>query len=218
MDVKINQPKISLVQMNGELIEIAPSRVRSLRSAATSRMHMQKGLGGKFGALTPNRSNHRRPRGARNPLALPPLLNGPGALADVVGHFGNGLPTIENVFEVRNLHNTLLPGDNLSRQERTALPVTKSGKARTIRPMSRATTPTTFKKEFCQRLRAARVMAGLDQPTFAKMLGLLPNTYGKYENRSLLPHYLVPVACEILGITPDRLYPPLKEKEKKRIA
>lgn len=210
-----NQQKISVVQMNGELVEVPMSRVRALRrSAAQSRMHVQKGFGGKLSSLAPYRSDNRRPSGVWNSTALPPLLNGPGTFTNVVGHLGDGVPAIENFVQGGNRHVDVLPGDNLSRQERTTLPVTVSHRHRTMRPMSRATTPTTFKKEFCQRLKAARVMAGLDQPTFAKLLGILPNTYGKYERRSLLPHYLIPLACEILGISPNQLYPTLKEKRR----
>lgn len=58
-------------------------------------------------------------------------------------------------------------------------------------------------------------MAGLEQVEFATRLGVLPNTYGKYERRSLLPHYLIPKACEILGITPDQLFPQTKDKTKR---
>lgn len=40
----------------------------------------------------------------------------------------------------------------------------------------------------------------------AKALGLLPNTYSKYESRSLLPHHLMLRACEILKINLEYLY------------
>lgn len=72
--------------------------------------------------------------------------------------------------------------------------------------MGKASTPTQFKRDFCKRLAAARVMAGLEQAEFAQQLGLLPNTYSKYERRSLLPHYLVARAARILNVDVDFLF------------
>lgn len=81
--------------------------------------------------------------------------------------------------------------------------------------MGKASTPTSFKREFCQRLKAARIMAGYEQAEFAKELGLLPNTYSKYESRSLLPHYLIPKACELLEIETEMLFVGPRELRRK---
>lgn len=44
-----------------------------------------------------------------------------------------------------------------------------------------------------------RETAGFEPKEFAEALGLKVNTYQKYETRSLLPHYLIPMVCEITG-------------------
>ena len=170
------------------------------------RVHGKKIIGAQVLAF-PVRSAHKgRPHTRGDTPPLLPFTDSPMTFADGVSHFGDGAPKLKNLSDGHLApHNAR---DKLSRQVRTSLPATGGGAAGTIRPMSsRAITPTWFKKEFCNRLRAARVTARKDQAEFARELGLLPNTYGKYENRTLLPHYLVPRACLILGIEPAALYP-----------
>lgn len=77
---------------------------------------------------------------------------------------------------------------------------------RTMRPMGKATTPARFKKEFCNRLRSARILAGYTQEEVANEFGLKPDTYSKYERRSPMPHYLVPRACALFRVQPEDLY------------
>ncbi len=72
--------------------------------------------------------------------------------------------------------------------------------------MGKATTPTKFRNDFCRRVRAARVLAGLNQPEAAAMLGVKEDTYSKYERRTAMPHYLIPRACQLFRVTPDELY------------
>jgi len=72
--------------------------------------------------------------------------------------------------------------------------------------MGKASTPASFKRDFCRRLKIAREFNRLEQADMAKALGLLPNTYSKYESRSLLPHHLMLKACEILKIDLGYLY------------
>lgn len=137
--------------------------------------------------------------------ALAPLAGTPGRDPDVIGHFIESVPAVEEVPD--RAHDTTYTQDNLSRQPVTSRPVTYLASTGTLRPMGKATTPTQFKREFCLRLRSFRVSAGYEEAAdFAKELGLLPNTYSKYENRSLLPHYLIPKVCELLQIEPTDLY------------
>lgn len=71
----------------------------------------------------------------------------------------------------------------------------------------RATTPTAFKEEFARRLKAARQLKYEQASDFAADLGIPANTYGKYESgRSLLPHHLIPRACELLGLDIKTLF------------
>lgn len=72
--------------------------------------------------------------------------------------------------------------------------------------MGKATTPAKFRRDFCRRVRAARVLAGMNQPEAAQALGVKEDTYSKYERRTAMPHYLIPKACHFFGVTPDELY------------
>lgn len=82
---------------------------------------------------------------------------------------------------------------------------------------ARATTPREFKAAFAKRLRAARELKYEQASDFAADLGLPPNTYGKYESgRSLMPHHLIPRACELLGITIETLFE--FEKKARKVA
>jgi hypothetical protein len=140
-----------------------------------------------------------------NSSTLAPLAGAPGCDADVVGHLIEGVPAVKEVPD--RAHGTTYTQDNLSRQRVTSRPVTGLSSTGTLRPMGKATTPTQFKRDFCLRLRSFRVAAGYQEAAdFAKALGLLPNTYSKYENRSLLPHYLIPRVCELLDIEVTELY------------
>jgi DNA-binding XRE family transcriptional regulator len=141
----------------------------------------------------------------RDAAALPPLLDTPMSKTDVGGHLGSGVPPAEQF--IKGLcHTSLLPLDRLSSQGRTTHPVTPDAPGRTIRPMGKATTPTRFKQNFCAKLKAAREFRGITQEDMAKRLDILPNTYSKYEKRSLMPHYLLVQASIILDVTPDYFY------------
>ena len=56
-----------------------------------------------------------------------------------------------------------------------------------------------YNRNFCRRLSSFRKRAGYKtQADFARELGVLASTYSKYEERSPLPHYLLPDACDLL--------------------
>lgn len=184
-------------------IEHLYARSRDARDRSPA-VHSQQVIGAQLFAFPPGGRDNLRPVLARNASALSPLLDAPMSDAHVRRHFRDGLPAIEQFRE--GLHAPLIPLDNQSSQDQTRGPVTEFARARTMCPMGKASTPLTFKKAFCQRLKAARVVAGLEQAQFAEMLGLLPNTYSKYEKRSLLPHYLVARACDILGVDANFLF------------
>jgi DNA-binding XRE family transcriptional regulator len=135
--------------------------------------------------------------------ARPPLESAPVTHPDISGHFRDRIPATEKVIEC---HGPYLPLDRLSSKAGTILPVTGLTAPRTMCPMGKATTPTAFKREFCERLQAARKLARKEQADVAKALGIPPNTYSKYESRSLPPHHLVPLICEYLGVSLEQLY------------
>lgn len=58
-----------------------------------------------------------------------------------------------------------------------------------------------FNSALRERLRELRSASGLSQAAMAKRLGLERDTYAKYENRSPLPHELLPKASAILGVS-----------------
>lgn len=81
---------------------------------------------------------------------------------------------------------------------------------------TRSVTPKSFKEAFCQRLKAARVLKYEQAADFAHDLGIPANTYGKYEaGRSLLPHHLIPLACELLDIDEKTLFQPERRAARK---
>lgn len=190
--------RFRVVLADGELSVRSFARKRPTTRSPRSRVHCHQVAGGQLLTFPLDRVHNGLPGIRRDALPLLPLADDPVTFTDGLGHLGKGVPHREHISN--GFHSRDIARDSLSRQEPTSRPVTAMGAKRTIRPMGRATTPATFKKEFCQRLKAARIMAGYDQAEFAKELGLLPNTYNKYETRSLLPHFLIPRACEILGI------------------
>ena len=196
--MKARHARFRVVLTNGELSAQSFACKRPRSGTPRSGMHRQQITSAQLLAFPFDRVHYGLPGIRRDTLSLLPLADDPMTFANSLGHLGKGVPHREHISN--GFHSADIARDSLSRQERTTRPVTGSGRPRTIRPMGKASTPTAFKKEFCQRLKAARIMAGYEQSEFARELGLLPNTYNKYETRSLLPHYLIPQACEILGI------------------
>lgn len=205
--------RFRVVLADGELSVRSFARKRPATRSPRSRVHRHQVVGGQLLAFPLDRIHNGLPSIGRNALSLLPLTDDPMTFTDGLGHLGKGFPHLEHVGN--GFHSADIARDSLSRQGPTSRPVTVSGIPRTISPMGKASTPTAFKKEFCQRLKAARIMAGYEQAEFAKELGLLPNTYNKYETRSLLPHYLIPQACEILGIDPSVLFVGPREARRK---
>jgi hypothetical protein len=133
-----------------------------------------------------------------NSATLLPFADSPMTLANISSHIRDGFPASENVG--KGLHVPNSAGDELSRQVDSMIPVTKTRPNRTISPMGRGTTPTRFKNEFADRLRAARIAAGYQtQMEFAQALGVPIERYKKWETgRTPMPHQYIPEACELL--------------------
>lgn len=62
-----------------------------------------------------------------------------------------------------------------------------------------------FKEQFTAKIARARHDAGYTQASMAVALGLAEeddpspaSTYGKYETRSMMPHYLIPIFCGLV--------------------
>lgn len=69
----------------------------------------------------------------------------------------------------------------------------------TIRAVPKPYTPTTYRKAFVQRVKAARIRSGKTSQDVAHSLGIPKDTYLRYETRTLLPHHLVAAFCQLTG-------------------
>lgn len=63
-----------------------------------------------------------------------------------------------------------------------------------------------FDQAFCATVKDLRKRKGWTQQTMATALNISLENYRKYENRSLLPHRLIPSFCLIVGLTEGELY------------
>lgn len=171
-------------------------------------MHSEKIVGGDQDAAALGGLDDGGPVLVRDAPACSPLLDSPRLLTDLRRQCGRVNKQAKE--GVEGSHMTVMTRDKLSRQQGTPSPLTITPRKRTICPMgSRAVTPKAFKESFCKRLRAARMLKYEQAADFAHHLGIPANTYGKYESgRSLLPHHLVPLACELLDIDVKTLFQP----------
>lgn len=69
----------------------------------------------------------------------------------------------------------------------------------TLAPVTKPYTPTTYRRAFVQRVRAARTLASLNPLEMANKLGVPKDTYHRYETRTLLPHHLLEIFCQLTG-------------------
>jgi hypothetical protein len=191
------------------------ARLRTALLRRRRAMHDEQIISSEAKALDAGTLDQRGPVIIRNALAVLPLLGSPGFGTDCVSQSGHTSEGAEQF--VDSLHTDVMPRDNLSRQQGTPSPLTAPRTNRTIRPMgTRSVTPKAFKEMFCQRLRAARVLKYEQAADFARDLGIPANTYGKYESgRSLLPHHLIPLACELLDIEAKTLFQPERKAARK---
>lgn len=161
-------------------------------------MHGEKIVSAQLFAFSLEGCEKRRPVGVRNPLALFPLGDGPLTFANVGRHLGDGLPCSKHIAEACHmLHHG---PDELSGQVRIKDPMKSMPSNRTICPMGRGRTSPKLIDDVCSRTRAARQMAGhADQAAFAKLMGIKPDTYARYEQRLPLPHRYFARFVELTG-------------------
>lgn len=57
----------------------------------------------------------------------------------------------------------------------------------------------TFLENFRQRTKELRMNRGFTQKEVADFLGIEVETYKKYENRGILPQFLMPRFCRLVG-------------------
>lgn len=175
-----------------------------------SSMHSEQVISRQFFPIPGGRLDKQRPMLLRNRAPLAPLADAVKGGIYRIGKGGRRVKKTKDLFDIgkTRLHrNILLTEDSLSRQEVISRPVTKNSPPPTMARMSKTATPRKFREQFCERLRAARIAAGYSEGAdFARALGILPNTYAKYETRSYLPNHLIPKVCELLDIEIDYLF------------
>lgn len=70
-----------------------------------------------------------------------------------------------------------------------------------------STTPSSiFNVAFCARTKELRKARGWTQAQMAEALGIEKAAYSKYENRSPLPHWLIPRFCLFCDASPDEMF------------
>ena len=81
------------------------------------------------------------------------------------------------------------------------LRLVKSGKI----PVMKRVPPQVFKKAVFDRVRSARVTAGLEHEDVATALGMSLDAVKRWESRSLIPHDMIMPFCKITGAKPELL-------------
>lgn len=195
--------------------------VVSLRNWRTfgTRVHGKQFGGADILAFPFERLDDRRPRRRRDAFSRFPFADNPMTLANINGHRGNGVPTIEQGFEVfHGRHNERY---KLSRQGRTAFTVRQQAVTGDNRLMGRARSPVQFNKEIAERTKAARVAAGYGNlKEFAKLMLVDYERYKKWESgRTPIQHEYVERFCELTGKDANYLYGfrPVEQESVRRV-
>lgn len=182
-------------------------------------MHGKQLGGADVLAFPLERFHQRGPRGGRDAFPLLPLLDSGSRLADVVGHFGDGLPRVKEA--VDRSHKGEYASDELSVQEPPMIPMTVTVPEQTIRPsMGRSTTPVKFRAEMAKRLEAARRVAGFTtKKEAAARLGIGLDRYEKWESgRTPVPAQYVGPVCELYGVDANYLFATEPKRAQRSIA
>lgn len=66
-------------------------------------------------------------------------------------------------------------------------------------------TPSNWRQEFIERVKAARIVSGMKPVEVAAALRVSLDTYVRWESRALLPHHLLMPFCRITGADPVML-------------
>lgn len=175
-------------QVPNELLARNGSRLVTRRRGVQSK----KVVSAELLPFRPRRRDDCGPGPVRDATTLLPFLDVPVRFPDRIGELRNGGPPVEQGIQMIKgcgLHTAEYDTDELSNQGRTTRPVTKQGHQRTICPMGRGVSKGDFIKDFCDRVRSARITAGYNDPKeFAKLMEIEYDTYLRYESRTLLPH------------------------------
>lgn len=215
------KPCVRLVWSDGERIGFSgSSRHRNRLSMASGfpqgrPMHSHERIGRNNLATSACSVDDRLPVLRRDLSPKPPSPDRVGHLINLASKNrdlnGLGPKDVENVPDV--LHGDRFTEDRKSRQVGTTRPVPTEVPDGTIRPMGRPTgtvSPARFKKEFCSRLRLARISARMEPEEVAEHMGVAVDTWRRYELRTLLPHHLIPKAAYLFGVDLEFFYVPTR--------
>jgi hypothetical protein len=193
--------------------------IRNWRRLGT-RVHHKKVGSADVLAFQLQRGDDPRPGAQRNTPTLPPLGDCPVTLTNVRCHGDVRRPHSEEIIQGHTVG--VIEVDVLSSQARPIGPVTAKDPYGTIRPVGRAASPSSFKREVAKRLEAARVAAGFSrQEDFAKLLGCGLDAYRKYEQgRTVLPAHYLPRFRDLTGKDANYLFdtPPMAATRKSAAA
>jgi hypothetical protein len=109
---------------------------------------------------------------------------------------------------VNHLHDHPYILDYLSKQGRIQKQVTPLFRQLTMLDMKgqrKPSTPSNWRREFIERVKAARIVSGKKPVEVASELHVSLDTYVRWESRALLPHHLVMPFCRITGADPVML-------------
>ena len=118
------------------------------------------------------------------------------------------MTTPNREYVVKGLHKDRYIPDYLSAQVRTEKQVTPLFRQLSMLDMKgqrKPSTPSTWRKEFIKRVKAARIVSGKKPVEVAAALGVNLDTYTRWETRALLPHHVVMPFCQITGADPVML-------------
>lgn len=150
--------------------------------------------------------NHALPSSLGDSLAPFPPVDRVLLLIQGGRHSPNRAPNRKYV--VKRLHISPYLTDYLSVQGRIEKQVTPLFPDLTMvgmRVPRKASTPSTWRKDFIKRVRDARIASGKKPVEVAAQLVVSLDTYNRWETRALLPHHLIVPFCRITGADPMEL-------------
>lgn len=161
--------------------------------------------------LNTRRFHDPRKSVSRNAAALPPSINRVMFLLQggrqSAGSFTE-ISSPDRKYVVNHLHDHPYILDYLSKQGRIEKQVTPMFRQLTLLDMKgqrKPSTPSNWRQEFIERVKAARIVSGMKPVEVAAALRVSLDTYVRWESRALLPHHLLMPFCRITGADPVML-------------
>ena len=84
-------------------------------------------------------------------------------------------------------------------------------------PIMKRVQPEAFKKAVYERVRSARITAGLEHSDIARALSMSEDAVKRWESRSLIPHDMIIPFCQLTGAKPEILLAHPKRERKRSL-